>query len=259
MSLAGCGWTPACIWETFLLTLPRKVRWVFLGEINTIDNMVHGAPSTLLTCIKIGSGCFIGDVKTVHIKHPEYKCLHDDSVCKLKLTFKEEHGSWMAKHSLPIFVTLEIRSEPWVSLGPTYARVPIKEISWGAWKFTLTPITAYWSPRSKSNADHWKSNLHGLHTTPQTRGLGWALLSTGSSGLHQLQNPRSRSQHPDCSWQPPNWTQHPARDTLMTLCACVWDAEATAATAWTKRLLCLLIHHSTLSSLTHHRTSPTGF
>ena len=122
---------------------PIKMLWVHLGEINTTDNMVDGGPSTLLTCIKIRS-CLFGDIKTISINHLEHEHLHDSLVWEWKITVWDETGELIDNHHLSISVTLEIRSEPWVSSARKCVRAPMKETSWVAWKWmSWWPMTTW--------------------------------------------------------------------------------------------------------------------
>ena len=50
----------------------RQMLWVLLEEINTAENIVNGAPSSLLTCIGFGRHAF-GDINTVRMECPEFK------------------------------------------------------------------------------------------------------------------------------------------------------------------------------------------
>jgi len=86
----------------------RKMMMVHLEQINTTDNVVDGAPSTLLACVGIGCHSF-GDVHTVRVEHLEYKRLRNGSVGELKVMVRDETGKVVDNHNLPISLVLEFK------------------------------------------------------------------------------------------------------------------------------------------------------
>ena len=82
--------------------------WVHLEEINTAENIVDGAPSTLLAGIGLGRHAF-GDINTVRMECPEYKRLRDGTVGELKVSIRDaSSGKAISNQDLPIHVTLEV-------------------------------------------------------------------------------------------------------------------------------------------------------
>ena len=80
---------------------------VHLEEINTAENVVNGAPSTLLAGIGLGRHAF-GDINTVRMECPEYKRLRDGTVGELKVSIRDASGKAISNQDLPIHVTLEV-------------------------------------------------------------------------------------------------------------------------------------------------------
>ena len=86
----------------------RQMLWVHLEEINTTENIVDGAPSTLLAGIGLGRHAF-GDINTVRMECPEYKRLRDGTVGELKVSIRDaSSGKAISNQDLPIHVTLEV-------------------------------------------------------------------------------------------------------------------------------------------------------
>ena len=85
----------------------RELR-LHLEQLNSTDNTVDGAPSTLLTSIGIRCHAF-GDIETVRITHPEFKQLQAGSISELKVVVRGNNGEFLDNHSLSITVTLEIQ------------------------------------------------------------------------------------------------------------------------------------------------------
>ena len=85
----------------------RQMLWVHLEEINTAENIVDGAPSTLLAGIVLGRHAF-GDINTVRMECPEYKRLRDGTVGELKVSIRDASEKAISNQDLPIHVTLEV-------------------------------------------------------------------------------------------------------------------------------------------------------
>ena len=82
--------------------------WVHLKEINTAENIVNGAPSSLLISIGLGRQSF-GDINTVRMECPEYKRLRDGTINELKVSVRDaSSGKAISNQDLPIHVTLEV-------------------------------------------------------------------------------------------------------------------------------------------------------
>ena len=82
---------------------------VHLEQLSTTENVLDGAPSTLLTTVGIGRHAY-GDIETVRIAHPEFKQLQAGSISELKVVVRDDTGLQMVNH-LPISVTLEIAAQ----------------------------------------------------------------------------------------------------------------------------------------------------
>lgn len=85
----------------------RQMLWIHLEEINTAENIVDGAPSTLLASIGLGCHAF-GDINTVRMECPEYKRLRDGTVGELKVSIRDASGKAISNHNLPIHITLAV-------------------------------------------------------------------------------------------------------------------------------------------------------
>ena len=85
----------------------RQMLWVHLEEINAAENIVNGAPSTLLAGIGLGRHAF-GDINTVRMECPEYKRLRDGTVGELKVSIRDGSGKCLSNQDLPIHVTLAV-------------------------------------------------------------------------------------------------------------------------------------------------------
>ena len=85
----------------------RQMLWVHLEEINAAENIVNGAPSTLLAGIGLGRHAF-GDISTVRMECPEYKRLRDGTIGELKVSIRDASGKAISNQDLPIHVTLAV-------------------------------------------------------------------------------------------------------------------------------------------------------
>ena len=68
---------------------------------------MDGARSTLLAVVGLGCHPF-GDIHTVRIEHPEFKCLHDGTINELKVRIQDDTGCNLDDHCLPSSVGLEL-------------------------------------------------------------------------------------------------------------------------------------------------------
>ena len=84
-----------------------QMLWIHLEEIKTAENIVDGAPSTLLTSIGLGCHTF-GDIHTVRMECPEYKRLRDGTVGELKVSVRDASRNAISNQDLPIHVTLAV-------------------------------------------------------------------------------------------------------------------------------------------------------
>jgi len=85
----------------------RQMLCIHMEEINTAENIVDGAPSTLLTSIGLGCHAF-GDISTVRVECPEYKRLRVGTVGELKVSIRDTSGKAISNHNLPIHITLTV-------------------------------------------------------------------------------------------------------------------------------------------------------
>ena len=86
---------------------PTKTLNIHLDQVNTTQNIVDGAPSTLLTRVGIERQVF-GDIHMARIEHPEFKCLQEGTIGELKITVRDDNGKIVDNHNLPISLVLEI-------------------------------------------------------------------------------------------------------------------------------------------------------
>ena len=85
-----------------------KSLYVHLEQLNTSQNYLDGAPSTILAVIPVPNKEF-GDVVTTRFEHPEYKKLINGIISELKLEVRDEHNTKIDNHGLPISCVLEIK------------------------------------------------------------------------------------------------------------------------------------------------------
>ena len=93
-----------------------KTMHIHLDQINTSENGLNGAPTTLLCLIPAGSSgtsIFVpsrfGDINTVRFEHPEFKRLQVGMFSELKFTVKDDRGRVLDNHGQPISVVVEIQ------------------------------------------------------------------------------------------------------------------------------------------------------
>lgn len=85
--------------------------FVHLEQLNTYQNAVGGAPSTLLDIITPGPARF-GDILEVFRPQPLYKQLSDGIVSTLRLRLLDSSGAEIDNHGLHVVGVLEFRREP---------------------------------------------------------------------------------------------------------------------------------------------------
>ncbi len=86
-----------------------KSLYVHLEQINTSYNYLDSRPSTLLAVIPVENKEF-GEIITMRLEHPEYKCLINDTISELKIEIRDENNKKII-NSLPISCVLEIISK----------------------------------------------------------------------------------------------------------------------------------------------------
>ena len=84
-----------------------KCLYIYLDQINTSQNFLNGAPSTLLAVIPIENKEF-GDVVSVRFENPEFKHLSNGTITELNVTVRDENGHKINNHGLPMSTVLEI-------------------------------------------------------------------------------------------------------------------------------------------------------
>lgn len=80
---------------------------IHLLQINTSQNYLDGAPSTILSVVPIENKQF-GDIISERFERPEYKCLMNGTISELKLEIRDENNDKINNHNLPINCVLEI-------------------------------------------------------------------------------------------------------------------------------------------------------
>ena len=76
--------------------------------MNTTHNALDGAPSTFLGVVGVRCHSF-GEIETVVVPHPEFKCLRCGTVDELKVSVRDDTGQRIDNHDLPISVVVETR------------------------------------------------------------------------------------------------------------------------------------------------------
>jgi len=93
-----------------------KTLHVHLDQINTSENRLNGAPTTLPCLVPaVSSGISIftpshfGDINTVRFELPEFKHLQAGTLSKLKITIEDDRGRVLDNQGQPISVVVEIQ------------------------------------------------------------------------------------------------------------------------------------------------------
>ena len=84
-----------------------KSLYIHLEQLNTSKNYFNGAPSTVLAVVPIGNKEY-GDIVSVRFEHPEYKKLSNGAITDFEIAVRDENGSKIKNHDLPMSVVLEI-------------------------------------------------------------------------------------------------------------------------------------------------------
>ena len=113
LSLLGLDDGLGGVWlDAGVYTGDRPVNFAtrqMLEEISTTENIVDGAPSSLLTCIGLGRHAPFGDLITLRMECPEYKRLRDGTIGELKVSIRDaSSGKAISNQDLPIRVTLAV-------------------------------------------------------------------------------------------------------------------------------------------------------
>ena len=87
---------------------PNRLLFVHLEQLNTVKNVLNGAPSSLLAVVAVGGWAY-GDIKWYVFPNPEFKLLRQGTISELSLTIKDERGNVIDNHGLPVSVDLEVK------------------------------------------------------------------------------------------------------------------------------------------------------
>lgn len=87
---------------------PNRLLFIHLEQLNTTDNTLNGAPSSLLAVIAV-EGWAYGEIKTSVFHNPAFKSLRQGTLSELELEIKDDHGNRIDNHSLPVSVVLEVK------------------------------------------------------------------------------------------------------------------------------------------------------
>jgi hypothetical protein len=85
-----------------------KALHIHLDQLSTTNNLVNGAPSTLLGIIPMSHNGF-GEVNTKYYNNPELRPLQCGTIHELKLRITDTYGRSIDNHGLPFTVVLELR------------------------------------------------------------------------------------------------------------------------------------------------------
>lgn len=87
---------------------PNRLLFIHLEQLNTTENALNGAPSSLLAVVAV-RGWAYGEIKTSVFPNPAFKSLRQGTLSELELTIKDESGNPIDNHSLPVSVELEVK------------------------------------------------------------------------------------------------------------------------------------------------------
>jgi len=89
-----------------------KTLYVHLDQINTSENRLNEAPTTL-PAVSSGTSIFVpscfGEINAVRFEHPQFKHPQAGMLNELKITIKDERGRVLDNHGQPISVVVEIQ------------------------------------------------------------------------------------------------------------------------------------------------------
>ena len=84
-----------------------KSVYIHLEQLNTSQNYFNDAPSTILAVVPIENKEY-GDIVSVRFEHPEYKKLSNGAITEFEIVVRDENGSKINNHGLPMSVIFEI-------------------------------------------------------------------------------------------------------------------------------------------------------
>ena len=85
--------------------MPQKALYIHLDQLSTTNNVMDGAPSTLLGIVPIGLDTF----GTSTFSNPEFKQLKSGAISELTVHILDRKGTIVNNHNLPVVATLEIK------------------------------------------------------------------------------------------------------------------------------------------------------
>ena len=87
---------------------PNRLLFIHLEQLNTTENALNGAPSSLLAVVPVGGWAY-GEIKTSVFPNPAFKSLRQGTLSELELEIRDERGNRIDNHSLPVSVELEVK------------------------------------------------------------------------------------------------------------------------------------------------------
>lgn len=87
---------------------PNRLLYIHLEQLNTTENTLNGAPSSLLAVVAVGGWAY-GEIKTSVFPDPAFKPLRQGTLSELQLVIRDERGHRIDNHSLPVSVVLEVK------------------------------------------------------------------------------------------------------------------------------------------------------
>ena len=87
---------------------PNRLLFIHLEQLNTTENALNGAPSSLLAVVAVGGWAY-GEIKTSVFPNPAFKSLRQGTLSELSLSIKDYRGNVIDNHGLPASVVLEIQ------------------------------------------------------------------------------------------------------------------------------------------------------
>ena len=84
-----------------------KTIHLHLEQLNSYENTVDGAPSTLLQAIPVG-GSHFGAIEDFQFERPLFKRLQGGTISKLKVALRDKDNRPIDKHGLVVVAMLKI-------------------------------------------------------------------------------------------------------------------------------------------------------
>lgn len=86
----------------------NRLLFIHLEQLNTTENALNGAPSSLLAVVAVGGWAY-GEIKTSVFPDPTFKPLRQGTLSELELAIRDERGNRIDNHGLPVSVVLEVK------------------------------------------------------------------------------------------------------------------------------------------------------